>query len=141
MEKPKGAIDVANRALEIAQNPNINNSFFIVMLKTILAKSFMWLADYETAKIQIESALILAKKYNMNDMLSRLYLLYGKYYQELGSVESKDRIEYLKGSAKMYDRAMSIILSNTRNRSVEKEIEEQKNLLKSYCSLNGFEIT
>jgi tetratricopeptide (TPR) repeat protein len=140
MEKPKGAIDVATRALEIAQAPNINNFFLIVLLKMSLAESYMWLSDYETAKIQLESAIILAKKYSMNDLLSRLYLLYGKYYQELGSVQSKTQTEYIKGAVAMYDRAMTLVLSKTRNLSVKNDIEEQKNILKSFCSLNGFDI-
>ena len=42
---------------------------------TILYKTF-----YETAKIHIENAIILAGKMNIKDLLSRLYLLYGKYF-------------------------------------------------------------
>jgi len=136
-ESPNSAIDTASRALEIAQDPQINNYFFIIMLKTLLAKCYMEISDYETAKINLESALILAKKYNINDQLSRLYLLYGKYYQDLGSLQSQNQNEYLKGASAMYDRALSIINSNTKNPYIRQKTEEQRNLLNSFCSLNG----
>lgn len=137
-ESPKNAIDIATQALEIAQNPRINNTYFIVLLKTLIAKAYIEISDYETAKINIESAIILAKKYSQNDLLSRVYLLYGKYYQELGTVQSPKQNEYLKASAKMYEQAMDIVGEKTRNIYVKNQIEEQKKILISYCDLNGF---
>ena len=35
-ESPKNAIEIASQALEIAQNPQINNTYFIVLLKTLI---------------------------------------------------------------------------------------------------------
>lgn len=140
LEDPKNAIEIANKAHEIAQNPRINNYFFIILLKLVLAKAYMTLADYESAKIHLESAIILAKKYSLNDLLSRTYLLYGKYYQELGTIQSQNQKEYLKGASAMYDRASETVIQNTRNPYVKYQIEEQKNKLASYCSLNGFGI-
>lgn len=137
-ESPKNAIEIASQALEIAQNPQINNTYFIVLLKTLIAKAYIEISDYETAKINIESAIILAKKYSQNDLLSRVYLLYGKYYQELGTVQSPKQNEYLKASAKMYEQAMDIVGEKTRNIYVKNQIEEQKKILISYCDLNGF---
>ena len=137
-ESPKNAIEIASQALEIAQNPQINNTYFIVLLKTLIAKAYIEISDYETAKINIGSAIILAKKYSQNDLLSRVYLLYGKYYQELGTVQSPKQNEYLKASAKMYEQAMDIVGEKTRNIYVKNQIEEQKKILISYCDLNGF---
>lgn len=139
-ENPKNAIDIASQALDIAQNPRINNSFFIVLLKILLAKAYIELSDYETAKINLESAIILAKKYSMNDLLSQIYLLYGKYYQDLGTIQSQNQNEYLKGASKMYDKAMEIVIQETRNSYIKDEIENKKNTLISYCNLNGFSI-
>lgn len=139
-ENTKNAIEIASQALEIAQNPRINNSFFIVLLKILLAKAYMTTSDYETAKINLESALILAKKYNMNDLISRIYLLYGKYYQDLGNIQSQNQTEYLKGSAKMYDKAMEIVLQITKNTYLREKIDKHKNILTTYCSSNGFNI-
>ncbi len=139
-ENPKSAIDIADKALEIAQNPKINNYFFIIMLKISLAKSYMAIADFESAKIHLESGILLAKKYNLNDLLSRLYLLYGKYYRELGTIQSQNQKEYLKGASAMYDRAEELVTKNTKNPYIKHLLEEQRNLLNSYCTLNGFGI-
>lgn len=140
IENPKNSIEIASQALEIAQNPRINNTFFIVILKILLAKAYIDLSDYETAKINIESALILAKKYNMNDLLSKIYFLYGKYYQDLGTVKSQNQSEYLKGSGKMYDKAMEIVCEKTKNTYLREQIDEQKKVLQSYCDINGFKL-
>ncbi len=139
-ENAKNAIEIASQALDIAQNPRINNTFFIIQLKILLAKAYMELSDYETAKINLESALILAKKYNMNDLQSKIYYLYGKYYQDLGTVQCQNQNEYLKGASKMYAKAMELVVTNTRNNYLKEKIENQQNTLNTYCNLNGFSI-
>lgn len=136
-ENTRNAIEIAAQALEIAQNPRINNSFFIVLLKILLAKAYMELSDYESAKINLESALILTKKYNMNDLTAKIYLIYGKYYQDLGTLQSQNQSEYLKGSMKMYDKAEDIILQITKNTYLREIVEDKKNILKAYCVTNG----
>ncbi len=137
-ESVKNAIDIASQALEIAQNPRINNTFFIVKLKTLLAKAYIELSDYETAGINLESAMLLAKKYNMNDLLSKIYLLYGKYYMDLGSVQSQKQEEYLKGASKMINNGLGLVIETTRNTYVKDELEAQKQLIDDYCIKNGF---
>ena len=139
-ESSKNALEIATQALEIAQNPRINNAYFIVLLKILLAKIHTELSDYESAKIDLESAIILAKKYEMNDLMSRIYFIYGKQYQDLGTVQGSNQIEYLKGASKMYKKALDIVLTTTRNTYIKAKIEDQTNLLMSYCSLNGFNI-
>ncbi|MGN0030901.1 MAG: zinc ribbon domain-containing protein [Candidatus Gastranaerophilaceae bacterium] len=139
-ESVKNSIDIALKALEIAQNPRINNTFFIVLLKMQLAKAYIELSDYETAKIHLETAATLAKKYNMNDLLSKIYLTFGKYYQELGSVQSQQQTDYLKGAAKMLDNAMTIVVEKTKNNFIKEQITQQKNILTTYCQTNGFNI-
>lgn len=139
-ENAKNAVEIATQALEIAQNPRINNSYFIVLLKILLAKAHMELSDYESAKIDLESAVIIAKKYNMNDLMSKIYFLSGKQNQDLGTIQGANQIEYLKGASKMYKKALDIVLTTTRNTYMKTKIEEQTNILMSYCSLNGFSI-
>ncbi len=139
-ENAKNSIEIASQALEIAQNPRINNSYFIVLLKILLAKANTELSDYESAKINLESAIILAKKYDMHDLMSRIYLVYGKQYQDLGTIQGPNQVEYLKGAVKMYKKALDIVLTTTRNTYLKTKIEEQTNVLMSYCSLNGFNI-
>lgn len=139
-ENPKNCIEIASQALDIAQNPRINNTFFIVLLKVLLAKAYMELSDYESAKINLESAMILTKKYNMNDLTSKIYFLYGNYYQDLGTVQSQNQLEYLKGADSMYNKAMDIVLKSTKNTSLREKIDNKKSLLNAFCQTNGLNL-
>ena len=139
VEGPHAAIEIAEQALDVAQNPKISSYLFIVLLKMVIAKACIVISDYETAKIHIENAIILASKFNMKDILSRLYLLYGKYFQEIGLLKTDKQADYLKGASKMYDKATELI-KQTRNNCVHIETEKAKNVLKSFCQLNSIAI-
>ena len=139
VEGPHAAIEIAEQALDVAQNPKINSYLFVVLLKTVIAKACIIISDYETAKIHIENAIILANKFNMKDTLSRLYLLYGKYFQEIGLLKTDKQADYLKGASKMYEKATELI-KQTRNNCVHIENEKAKNVLNSFCQLNSISI-
>lgn len=138
-EGPYAAQEIASQALEVAQNPKIDNYFFTILLKIIIIKAAMTSSDYETAKMHLDSAIMLARQFNLNDMLSRLFLLYGKYFQEIGLISSPQQQEYLNGSAKMYFKASEYV-RGTRNNYVHIEIEKAKNVLKSFCQLNSIKL-
>lgn len=140
-ENPKNAVEIATQALEIAQNPKINNLFFIVNLKTVLAMAHIELSDYETAKIDLESAIVLAKKYEMYDLLSRLYLLYASCYQDIGAIDSEKKSEYLVGSLKMYDKALELTNQITKNNCVKELVENKRSGLLQYCQDNGIQLS
>ena len=105
----------------------------------IIAKACIVISDYETAKIHIENAIILAGKFNLKDLLSRLYLLYGKYFQEIGLLKTEHQKEYLQGANKMYEKATDVI-KQTKNNSVHVETEKAKQVLKSFCQLNSIRL-
>ncbi len=136
---PYEARDIASQALKVAQNPKIDNYFFSVLLEIIIAKSFMTTSDYESAKMYIEAGIETAKKYNMNDLLSRLYLLYGRYFHEIGLVKSDEQKDYLQGASKMYELASNLV-RQTRNNHVYVEIEKAKNALQSFTEVNSIKL-
>lgn len=138
-EGPQNALEIAEQALQVAQNPKIDNYFFMVLLKIVIAKCFITLSDFESAKIHIENAISVAKKFSMNDMLSRLYLLYGKYFQELGLIKSEKQIEYLQNADKLYAEA-KVLVNTTQNRYVYQDIKKAQNVLNSFCKLHSIEL-
>ncbi len=135
----KNALDVAEQALKVAENPKINNFFFATLLRMVIAKCYITLSDFESAKMNIETAILTAKKFNMNDILSRLYILYGKYFQELGLEKSSMQMEYLTGAEKMYERA-SVLIHETRNRSVYTDLHKARKSLQTFCCVNNIRI-
>ena len=90
--------------------------------------------------MHLESAILLARKFNLKDLLSRLYVLYGKYFQEIGLIKSSRQHEYLQGAQKMYEKAAEII-AQTKNKYVHADLQKAQNVLKSFCRLNGIEIS
>lgn len=140
IESPKKAIEIATQALDIAKNPKINNLFFIALLHIQLAKANIALSDYEEAKIHLESALAITKKYSMNDITSKIYVEYGKYYKEIGTIASQNQTEYLKGAIKMYDKALEIILKTTRSIFMKEIITAYKEQIITYCKDNGYNL-
>ena len=139
-ENSKSAIDIASQALEISVNPNIDNCFFTAKLRFVLGKAYMNIADYTSAKINIEEGLKLAKKCKMYDMLSRLYLLYGKYYYDIGKIATQDQIEYLRGSAVMFEKAMEFVVKETNNSYIKNCVTFEKEKLNDFCTQKGFKL-
>jgi len=139
-ENSKSAIDIASQALEISVNPNIDNYFFAGSLRLVLATAYMNIADYITAKINIEEGLKLAKQCKMYDLLSRLYLLYGKYYYDIGKIATQDQIEYLRGSAVMFEKAMEFVVKETQNSFIKNSITFEKEKLNDFCTDKGFKL-
>lgn len=138
-EGPKAALEIAEQALEVAQNPKIDSYFFTILFKTVIAKCAMTNSDFETAKIHIENAILIARKYNLKDMLSRLYLLYGKYFQEIGLIKSPQQTEYLQAADKLYTKSKEII-EQTKNKYVYSNLKKAQSVLKSFCQLHSIEM-
>ena len=138
-EGPHAAIDIAQQAIDVAKNPNIYNYYLIVLLKYVIAKSCIVISDYETAKINLDSAITQAIKFNMQDLLSRLYLLYGKYFQEIGLVKTPQQQQYLCAAKEMFKRVTEI-MNYTKNKHIHLENEKAKKTLNSFCKLNEIKI-
>ena len=138
-DNPQVSLDIASQALGVAMNPKIENYFFAVLLKTVIAKAFITKSDFESAKMNIESALNITQKYNMADLGSRLLLLYGKYYQETGLKKSPNQKEYLTAAGKLYEKA-SAVVKETKNKYVHKQIEQARQVLRSFCNINNIKI-
>lgn len=138
-EGPHAAAEIAQKAIEVAQNPKIQNFFFETLFRMLLAKTSLATSDFDSAKMHITTAIDIAKKYGMNDILSRLYLLYGKYFQEMGLANSDEQIEYLKGAKEMYALSGNL-LKQTHNTHVQAELEQAKGILKSFISANEIKL-
>lgn len=139
IEGPENALEIAEQALQVAQNPKIDNYFFMILLKMVIAKCYITMSDFESAKIYLENAILMARKFNLKDILSRLYILYGNYFRELGLTKSKKQFEYLYGAKKLYKQAKEII-EQTQNKNVYGEFKKEHSALMSFCRLNNIDI-
>jgi len=132
---PEQALDVALKALDVAQSAKINNYMFIALYCKIIAESYMVLSDYETAKVYIEKAIMIARKFELLDLGAKLYLLYGKYLQDIALVKTEAQIDYVSGAARMYKKAY-LIAKKVKNHYLIANVEKAKTVLNSFCQLN-----
>lgn len=135
-EGPESSLEISQKALEVAQSPKINNYLFMVLYNKVIAEAFMAQADYESAKIHIEQGIMIAKKFELFTFLADLYLLYGKYLQDIAIANAKAQKDYVVGASKMYKKAM-MIAKGIKNSYIVGQIDKAKTVLNSFCQLNG----
>ena len=140
VEGPEESLDVAKKALDVAQNPKINNYLFIILYNKVIAEAYMAQSDYEMAKIHIEKAIMIARKFELLNLLSELYLLYGKYLQDIAIVKKEAQLDYIQGASKMYKKA-GAIANGIKNKYLSEKIEKAKEVLNSFCKLNGINLS
>jgi len=141
-EGPEKSLEVSQKALEVAQSTKINNYFFIVLYNKIIAEAYMVQSEYEFAKVHIEKAILVARKFEMLDLLVRLYLLYGKYLQDIALVSTdgeNSQLDYVMGASKMYKKA-GLIAKGIKNNYLIGVIDKAKTVLNSFCQLNGINL-
>ncbi len=105
---PKKSLDFALKALDIAQSPKIQNFYFIIALNKIIARDYLVLGDLDSARIYIESAIGVARQFDLLDLLCELYMLYGRYLHEMISTSEKNARDYAVSSFRMYDKAYNL---------------------------------
>lgn len=135
LDGPEKALNVAQKALDVAKNPRINNYLFIVLYNKIIAEAEMIKGDYENAKINIEKAIMFARKFEMQLLLANLYILYGKYLQDLALDRNQNAETYVSNAFKMYKKAYTIS-KNLNNESLSTQVMKATSALKTFCQLN-----
>lgn len=136
VEGPEKSLEVSQKALEVAQSSKINNYSFMILFNKVIAEAFMAQAEYELAKVHIEKAILIARKFELLNFLSDLYLLYGKYLQDIALVKTDAQSDYVIGASKMYKKAL-LIAQNIKNNYLISRIEKSKTVLNSFCQLHG----
>lgn len=136
MEGPEKSLEIAQKALDVAQSPRINNYLFTVLYNKVIAEAFMVQAEYELAKVHIEKAIMMARKFEMLNFLADLYLLYGKYLQDIALIKTDAQYDYVLGASKMYKKA-SLIAQGIKNSYILAQVDKSKAVLNSFCQLNG----
>ena len=130
------ALDIATKALDIAQSPNINNYYFIALFNKLIGETYIAKQDFESAKVYIEKSIFVAKQFNLHGILVKDYIQYAKYYQELSLPKSSMRGEYIKQALKMFQMAKNVPIV-AEHKYLMQNIKEELSVLTSFCKLNG----
>ena len=130
------ALDIATKALDIAQGSNINNYYFIAKINRLIGEIYIAKQDFDSAKVYIEKSIFVAKQFDLQDILISDYLIYAKYFQELALPKSSLRGEYIRQALKMYQQAKSVPIVQSHPHLMRK-IKEDLSVLTSFCKMNG----
>ena len=133
---PEKSLEYSLKALDIAQSPKIQNFYFITQFNKIIGEAYLALQDYDSAKAYIESAIGIARQFDLLDTLSELYFLYGKYLQELSTIKSESQRDYAVSAFKMYDKAVNLA-QNLHNGLLVSTVMAANTELRRYCQKNG----
>ena len=130
------ALDIATKALDIAQGPNINNYYFIALFNKLIGEIYLAKQDFESSKVYLEKAIFIAKQFDLQYILVNTYLQCAKLYQELALPKTAARGNYIKQALKMYQNAKNVQIV-VEQVALQKKIKEDLNILTSFCKLNG----
>jgi len=130
------ALDIATKALDIAQSPNINNYYFISLFNKLIGEIYLAKQDFESAKVYLEKAVFIAKQFDLQYILVLSYIQIAKLYQELALPKSSSRGNYIKQALKMFQQAKNISIVSEQI-ALQKNIKTELNILTSFCKLNG----
>ena len=130
------ALDIATKALDIAQGPNVNNYYFIALFNKLIGEIYIAKQDFESAKVYIEKSIFISKQFNIEQILFDAYILYAKLYQELALPKSSNRADYIKNALKMFQMAKNVdIVSDHKH--LQQTLKEEIGIFTSFCKLNG----
>ena len=130
------ALDIATKALDIAQSPNINNYYFITLFNKLIAEIYLAKQDFDSAKVYFEKSMFLSKQFDLQYLMVKIYIQSAKLYQELALPKTSLRSEYVKQALKMFQLAKAINCVENQP-ALQKSIKNELNILTSFCKLNG----
>lgn len=133
------ALDIATKALEVAQNPKIKNYNFIVYLQKFIAETYIIKGDLDSTKMYLEKSLLIAKQFGMKYAQVQLYMAFAKYLEEIISIKVVNKSENAKNALKTYEFALSIAVELDLENLIS-EVTKAKAAFKTYCQLNSIEI-
>ena len=138
-EGPKKSLEFALKALDIAQSPKIQNFYFIIALDKVIARTYLVLGDLDSARTYIESAIGIARQFDMLDMLCELYMLYGRYLHEMVGTNEKTARDYAVSSFRMYDKAYNLA-HRINNVVIANTVIKANAELRRDCQKRGIEL-
>jgi len=88
------------------------------------------------AKVHIEKAIAIARKFELTNLLAEMYLLYGKYLQDVALIKTDSQMDYILGASKMYKKS-ELMSQSIKNNYLLTQVEKSKTVLNSFCQLNN----
>jgi tetratricopeptide (TPR) repeat protein len=138
MVDKKQALDIAQKALSIAQKPEICNHYFALLFDKLICKIYLSEKDYESAGIYIERALTIARNYDIQYQLAKLYIMSADCLKKKVDSSDDKKNEIIK-AYQLYTKAHELNKKLEIN-SLSKLVIQKMNELDILCKANGITI-
>ncbi|OGH97056.1 MAG: hypothetical protein A2104_04640 [Candidatus Melainabacteria bacterium GWF2_32_7] len=133
------AVEIAERAIEIAQKPNISNYLAEIFMNKIIANVRTGKNDFEGAQINIETAVNIAERNDLTMCLVELYIVFGQLYNKSAVVNPEQTSNNVNISNRLFVKALSFaeqIENHYLIAKVDKEILE----INKFCQQSGIKL-
>jgi len=139
IDGPNSALDIAMKALDVAESANVSNYYFTLLLNKLIGEIYLALQDFDSSKVYIEKALLIAKNFDLKYQLIDLYLLYSRYLQDYASTLTDKKIDNILLAEQMNKKA-ALINDELKLISATSAIEKANTILNSFCQVNGISL-
>ncbi|MDD3012328.1 MAG: zinc ribbon domain-containing protein [Candidatus Gastranaerophilales bacterium] len=130
------AQEIAERALEISQRAGINNYFLTMLLQRQLGEIQIIKGDFEAARMHVEQALMSARNLDLYLLQSKLFLTYGKIFQEIAAISGEDKQKNADLAHEYFMESLDIA-QRLENEHMILQIEKEFTSLSTFCQLSG----
>jgi len=138
-ESSDKALDIAEKALDVAKNPKISNYYFMVLFKKLIAEIYLIKGDMDASKMYIEKALLIVKQYDLKLLKVSLYQLYAKYLEEMVSKKPQNRGNYAQNAIATYTKVLAMV-EKMELPNIQAIINKDFASFKAFCQLNDLKI-
>ena len=129
------ALDIAQKALSIAQKPEICNHYFALLFDKLICRIYLSMKKYDSARIYIDRALTIAKGYDIQYQLAKLYIMSADCIRDSIN-SSEDKRASIKEAHKLYQKATDINDIYEIN-ALSKSLAQKMNELDILSKANG----
>lgn len=133
------AYEIAERALEISQKAGINNYFMSILLQRQLGEIQIIKGDFEAARMYTEQALMASRDLSLYLLESKLFLTYGKIFQEIAAISDEDKQNNVNLAHEYFMESLNIA-QKLENENMILKIEKEFVNLSTFCQLSGIMI-
>lgn len=132
------ALDIAQKALGIAQKPEICNHYFALLFNKLICKIYSSNKDFDSARIYLDRALTIAKGYELKYQLAKLYMMSGNCIKEtiVGAEDAQEKLMEMKS---LFNK-VEAINSELDIMSLAKEIIQKNNELDMLSKAYGINL-
>ncbi len=133
------ALDITDKALEVAQTSDKNNFIMSILLQKLIAEIYIIKGDFESALIYVERSFKIAHDNELYLLLSYVFMVNAKIYHEMATATQDNKQENVQKAYKFYSDASSIALK-CQNDYLNEIINKELNQLNTFCQLSGIKL-